>query len=487
VAGKFSSLAHYSQSSTAGFKLFPFRFIRLDSTRYVLSNEVGEYQVVTRDALSSIVNKTLLPTTQLYENLKAKHFIYDDDSSVGLDLLALKYRTKSSQVANFTSLHLFVVTLRCDHSCPYCQVSRQTQDRKKFDMTPEMAEKAVDFTFRSPSPNLKIEFQGGEPLLNFDLIKSVVLLAKARNAVEKRELQFVIATNLSQLNDEILAFCLSNDILLSTSLDGPEDLHNKNRPRSGSDSHQVTLKAITRAREVIGPDRVGALMTTTRDSLKRVTEIIDEYVRLGFSSIFLRPLSPYGFAVKTKQISSYGQDEWVEFYKEGLAYILDLNRRGVRFIEDYASIILTKMLTPFGGSYVDLQSPSGLGINVIVFNYDGDVYASDEGRMLAEMGNKQFRLGNLSENSYEQIMLSDALLSPLEESITESVPGCQDCGFQPYCGSDPVYHSATQGDLIGNKAMSGFCRRNMAIFRHLISLMEDDPQTAAILRSWVRY
>jgi radical SAM protein with 4Fe4S-binding SPASM domain len=228
-------------------------------------------------------------------------------------------------------------------------------------------------------------------------------------------------------------------------------------------------------------------MTTTKNSFPLVEEIIDEYIKSGFNSIFLRPLSPYGFAIKTKSFDAYQIDEWLEFYKRGLSYIINLNKQGLLFIEEYTSLILTKMLTPFGTSYVDLQSPSGIGISAIVFNYDGEVYASDESRMLAEMGDKKFRIGNLESNTYEEIMLSDALIEPIESSIAESSPGCSDCGFLPYCGSDPVYHYATQGDVVGKKPLSSFCTKNMAIFRHLITIMEDDKETADILNSWVRH
>ena len=75
------------------------------------------------------------------------------------------------------------------------------------------------------------------------------------------------------------------------------------------------------------------------------------------------------------------------------------------------------MLTNDDPGYVDLTSPAGIGIGALVYNYDGDVYASDEGRMLAEMGDTTFRLGNLHRDSYEEIMLSEALLEPLEESL----------------------------------------------------------------------
>lgn len=486
ASSKFKGLEQYNESLKTGYRLMPFRFIALDDARYVLTNEVGQYLVVKREELFQFSRKELQPNSALYNDLKSKHFLIDDDSSIALELVAMKYRTKMAKVANFTALHMFVTTLRCDHSCPYCQVSRQSEDRLAFDMSPETAKRALEHTFRTPSPQIKIEFQGGESLLNFELIKLVVLEAERINASENRDLEFVIATNLSQLSDEILQFSLEHDIHFSTSLDGPEELHTKNRPRPGGDSYRKTIDGIQRVRALLGPDKVSALMTTTEASLRLAKQIIDEYVRLDFHSIFLRPLSPYGFAVKTKWYETYDVEEWLNFYVEGLDYIIELNKNGLFFVEQYASIILQKMFSPYGTGYVDLQSPAGIGISAIVFNYDGNVYASDEARMLAEMHDQTFRLGNLHENTYEEIMLSDQLLNPLETSLTESVPACHDCGFQPYCGSDPSYHHATQKDSIGHKALSGFCKKNMAITRRLITLMEDNPDACAILLSWLR-
>lgn len=58
--------------------------------------------------------------------------------------------------------------------------------------------------------------------------------------------------------------------------------------------------------------------------------------------------------------------------------------------------MLTKILTNDDPGYVDLMSPAGIGIGALVYNYDGGVYASDEGRMLAEMGDETFHLGDVA-------------------------------------------------------------------------------------------
>lgn len=421
---------------------------------------------------------------ELYNELKSKHFLIDSDSDVALDLLALKVRTKLSPLANFTGLHIFVVTLRCEHSCPYCQVSRANDDRREFDMTRETALKSLDLVFRSPSPAIKIEFQGGESLLNLDLVEFIIEEAIRRNEQEKRNLAFVLATNLAVLDDRALALAARHQVLVSTSLDGPADLHNKNRPRPGGDSHARAIAGIHRARMALGRDQVGALMTTTAASLSRARDIIDEYIAQDFDGIFLRPLSPYGFAVKTKSYAAYNETKWLNFYFEGLDYIIDLNLGGFPFIEQYASMILKKMLTPFQPGYVDLMSPAGIGIGAVVYNYDGDVYASDEARMLAEMGDTRFRIGDVHANTYEEIFLGDALLDPLEQSFAASAPMCSWCAFEPWCGSDPVFHHATQGDFVGKKPLSAFCGRNMAIFKGLLERLNDRPHVREVFERW---
>ena len=480
---KFQALKAYESSLASGYRLLPFRFTQLHRDEYVLSNLTGEFAILDRAVIDEFAQGKLDPGCPEYEELKAKHFLIDDDSSVAVDLLALKLRTKLAPLANFTALHLFVTTLRCDHSCPYCQVSRANDDRREFDMSEETALKAIDLAFRSPSPVLKFEFQGGESLLNLPLIRFIVAQVERRNLGERRELQFVIATNLALLDDEAIEFARQHDVLISTSLDGPEDLHNRNRPRPGKDSYARTIDGIRRVRKELGRDRVGALMTTTAASLDRAREIIDEYIAQGFRGIFLRPLSPYGFAIKTKSYQSYGREKWLEFYFEGLDYIIDLNLQGFPFTEYYASIILRKMLTPFQPGYVDLQSPAGIGVAAIVYNYDGDVYASDESRMLAEMGDKSFCIGNVHRDSYEDIFLNDRLLEALESSFAASAPMCSWCAFEPYCGSDPVFHHTTQSDMVGKKPLSAFCNRNMAIFRGLIERMRR-PEVREIFERW---
>ncbi len=479
---KFQEIEFYRSRRGGSYSLLPFRFAELDSHRYVLTNLAGEFLTVPKGALAPFVRHELEPSSPLYTELRARHFLTDTSSSIAPDLLAIKIRTRFERLSEFTRLHIFVVTLRCEHTCLYCQVSRQSEDKHKFDMSKATAQRAIDLTLRSPAQAIKIEFQGGEPLLNVDLIRYIVEEVEARK--NGKSVTFVIATNLALLDDEMLSFCAAHSILISSSLDGPRDLHNRNRPRPGGDSYERTVRGIQLARDRLGRDRVAALMTTTAASLTRARDIVDEYVAQGFDDIFLRPLSPYGFALKTKSYAAYGVERWLEFYKEGLDYIIDLNRQGTRLREHYASIILKKMLTSDDPGYVDLMSPAGIGIAALVYNYDGGVYASDESRMLAEMGDQTFKIGDVGTSTYEEIFTSPKLLDAIEESFAYSVPMCNECAFEPYCGADPVFHYGRGGDFVGRKPESEFCRRNMGVFRYLIRRMEGDASVKQLFLRW---
>jgi His-Xaa-Ser system radical SAM maturase HxsB len=352
-------------------------------------------------------------------------------------------------------------------------------------MSEATARKAIDVALSSPPSAIKIEFQGGEPLLNFDLIKVAVEYAERQAQSVGKKVEFVITTNLALLSDEVLSFCKDHSILLSTSLDGPANLHNRNRPRPGDNSHELAEQGIRKAQSVLGKERVGALMTTTSESLDRVEDIVDEYIRLDLDGIFLRPLSPYGFAVRTKQFSKYDTDQWLMFYERGLRYILNINKQGKFFPEFYATLILQRLFTDRPSGYVDLRSPAGIGLGALVYNYDGKVFASDEGRMLAEMDDDTFQLGDLEKDDYQSIILSEKLIGLVAGSLSQTSPQCISCAFEPHCGSDPVYHHATQADPVGIKPLSGFCTRQKGIISLLLELLETSPEDAAVLRSWV--
>jgi uncharacterized protein len=159
--------AFHSAADT--LQLLPLRFERTGDN-YLVSNMAGDFIRLSGDELNRLVDLQVSPGDGLYEKAYAAHLITTAGQTAQRQLLALRLRSRMAFLRQPTVLQIFVVTLRCEHSCPYCQVSRQSTDRSAFDMSEETAEQALKIAFQSPSKRIKIEFQGGEPLLNFPLI-----------------------------------------------------------------------------------------------------------------------------------------------------------------------------------------------------------------------------------------------------------------------------------------------------------------------------
>ena len=244
------------------YRLLPFRFARIDdhgSESILLTAETGEYLFVSENQLKDLVSKSVDTGSRHYKDLVARHFIFEPHGHNPVPEMAAQYRSRKSFVLDGPALHIFVVTLRCNHTCRYCQVSRAPLGGSGHDMSAEHAELAVDRLFESPSPVITVEFQGGEPLLAFDRIRQIVGLVAARNVAEQRSIQYVITTTLHHLTDEVLDFAEQHKFQFSTSLDGPAFLHNANRPTPSKDAYERTVEGIDRVRARLGHDAVSAL------------------------------------------------------------------------------------------------------------------------------------------------------------------------------------------------------------------------------------
>lgn len=450
----------------------------------LVTSGTGDWAIVPTGQAEALVKGRLSPSHPPYEDLYALGLVREAGDEGLRRLEVAIQRTRKSFLLDGPSLHIFVVTLRCDHSCQYCQVSRAAVDASGYDMDEATAIAGVDRVFDSPSQHITIEFQGGEPALRFDLVKLIVELAEARNASEGRLLRFTMATTLHLLGHEELEFCRDHQIHLSTSIDGVAEIHNAQRPNPTRSSHQQTIDGLVRARAIVGDGGVAALPTITRRALQRPKALIDTYRQLGFSSIFLRPLSPFGFALKTRRSLGYSMTEFLKFYEQSLEYILALNAAGESFEETTAAVMLRHILTPFHSGYSDLRSPSAAGIGVLVYNYDGQAYPTDEARMAAETGDHRFALGPVTA-PLQELLSSPAMVWLSKGAIAEVQPDCANCAYVPYCGADPVHHATTQGEPDAPRLGSEFCDKHKGIFEILFRyLAEGDPEVRKTFEAW---
>lgn len=463
------------------YYLLPFRF-NIFNGKELLTNDLGDYIIVPRGTVQRIVDRKLSPEEELYKNLSASFFINDKPLPDLIDIMSVRLATRKAFLDNFTSLHIFVLTLRCNQNCIYCQASSKESCQGEYDMKIEDLEKSIDLMFQSPSPHLTMEFQGGEPSLVPHLLQRATEYAEQKNIIAKKHLTFVICTNSVNLTEEVLDICQKHHVIVSTSLDGPQVLHNINRGKE--DSYQRVINGIEKARKHLGKDSVAALMTTSEYSLNFPHEIIDAYRENGFNSIFIRALNPYGLAKENENWKLYF-DRFIEFYKKALEYIIEINKTGEVFVEEFTTLILRKIMTPFPIGFVDLQSPAGIINSVIIYNYDGKVYASDESRMLAEFDDYTFCLGSVIDK-YEDLFYGEKTQQIARLWATEYIAGCADCAFQSICGADPVRNHSTQGDMYGFRPTSTFCQKHKAIIEYIFTLItEREKEVMPIFKSWI--
>lgn len=458
--------------------------------RYVVTNDHGAYAFLDEDQLQTLVTGRVKPGTAMFDELATKGFLVSDTN---LDDVAADYDRKVAFLHRGPVLHIMVVTLRCNEVCKYCHASRANMKETETDMSIPTAEKVVEMAMRSPSDTLTIEFQGGEPLANWDTVKHVVEYGSTLAKQRGKRVMFSLVSNLSLMDDEKLAYLIEHRVQISTSLDGPKDLHDKNRYLAKSSAYDKTVEWMARINQAYvdaGLDprlyHVEALATITREHLGRAKDLVDEYVKQGCRAVFLRPLNPFGFAKNTEGMVGYMGDDFLKFYDEALNYILELNRQGVEILERLAAIFLTKILTPDDPNYLDIRSPCGAGIGQIAYNYDGSIFTCDEGRMVYQMGDEVFKIGTVNTMTLRDVVTHDTVKSIAMASTLDSIPGCATCAYKPYCGTCPVYNYTEQGNIFPQNATNQRCVIYMGVQDRLFArLMGEDEQVKDIFRRWV--
>jgi His-Xaa-Ser system radical SAM maturase HxsB len=343
--------------------------------------------------------------------------------------------------------------------CIYCHASSKPKDKKEFDMDKETAKKTVDFIFQTPNNNITIEFQGGEPLLNWDIVKYIIKYAKEKNKQVKKNMLMSIVTNLTKMDKKKMGYLIDHNVVVCASLDGPKEVHDYNRKFVGGSNYEQVVKWVKRFKKEYKERRaknkiVGALVTLTRKSLKYPKEIVDEYVKLGLDTIHLRFLNNLGVAKGAWPKISYSVKEYLDFWKKSVKYIESLKKQGKRINERIVDIMVNKIGSEFDPCYLDLRSPCGAAIGQLTYNYSGDIYTCDEARMI---GDDLFMLGNVKKDEYKDIVTCNKACAVINASINDQYM-CNDCAYKPYCGVCPVCNYAEQGSVIGKISQTDRCR-----------------------------
>jgi uncharacterized protein len=449
-----------------------FRYEELLPDLYFASVESGDWSFLSWAEFDIIKNGGEIPP-QLRNRLERAYLLLDRNN---IDEYCRRLASRYFFLDEGPTLHILIVTHRCNLDCIYCQAA-ETRNRKG-DMRIETAQKAVDRALETPARSIILEFQGGEPLLNFSAIQAAILHAEERGRSLGKEVQFNLVSNFTEVvNEEILCFLLDHGVSICISLDGPRHIHDRNRNHPGCyDTIRSNIQLYHKVWRIIrdGPVVLHALLTTTRSSLDAVTEIVDTYLDCGIEHLSIRPLTPVGRGRGTGRDIQYTGSEFLTFWKRVVNEVIKRRKDRLDLRETHLELFLQKLFAMETG-HMDIRSPCGAAIGQTVYDVDGDIFACDEGRMLQS---DRFRIGNIA-SPLRNTLASLKAREILESSIAEQYY-CDYCAFKPFCGVCPVLHYIEDKELVSNPLRQRRCSVYGGMIRHILCLFATDANARRV-------
>lgn len=448
---------------------------RLSPEKTLVTTRHGGWALLSNSCMELLKKNTVAQDSKLHSLLEEQGIIV---TTSNIERISKDLRSRYTFLSHPVGIHIIAPTLRCNFKCAYCHASSEPAGSSGFDMSPETSEKVIDFILGTPMDSLLVEFQGGEPLLNFGTIRHAVEYAREKAKEKNKSVHFRIQSNLSAMTDEIAEFLRAEKIQIGTSLDGPREVHNRTRVRAdGSGTYDDVVGWINYLRDEYSIF-VSALLTVTRHSLPHPKEIVDEYVRLGMPDIRLMPVLFTGRARDAWDSIGISGDEYFGFWKEVVDYLLAMNKSGGSMKELTASRLAGNILTP-PNDYMCIRRPCGFGISQLAYNYDGAIYGCDQFKR-----NDLFRLGDAHKSTYQDVQAHPATLAA--RNITGcTIPGCENCAFNPYCGGCVSDFFNNYDNILPKIPTYGFCKFYKKAFRYIFGKLVDREE-GGILLGWAK-
>lgn len=431
-----------------------YRRKRIDN-KIILTTDHGTWMVLSEEQYQEFQEDDI--DDKLYEDLEERGLII---TTSNYEKIVKTYYKRYGSIEKGAGLHIIVPTIRCNLRCTYCHSEAASiTEGKQFDMDENTLEKTLEFIFNSPNPNITIEFQGGEPLLNKPIVKKTLEYARKLNKKHNKNYRIALVTNLIAMDEELLDFFVEHKDVLSlcTSLDGPKEVHDMNRKYVNSNvgTYDKVTSWIRRCKEK--GLNMGLLMVTTKYSLPYWKEIIDEYVKWGQTSIQIKPLDFLGYAAEVWDDIGYTMEEFLDFWVKCVDYMFELLDEGIVIGERYLNIAFRNLFYGTDVNFLDWGNPCGMVRGQIVYNYNGDIYCCDEARVL-----DNFIIGNVYEDNYVDLIKSNKVQDLIKTSILEGYY-CDSCAYKPFCGVCPVLHFAQNGDYRIKLNKTNRCQKNRTI------------------------
>lgn len=453
--------------------VWPLKFRELAGGDVLFADDAGGFFLSNPDFLERYAKDQLSPADWAFLSINGHAFSEHGDA----DWTSFAYRWAQRQHrAGSLNYVILVPTLRCNLACGYCQVSRAAETARGYDWSEDTLAEVVAFLDREGGEQIKIEFQGGEPLLRVDILEKVRAFCRARFKAP----QFVVCTNLQRLGEREWAFLDAEDTFISTSLDGDRTTHQRQRTHSAG-ATSAFFDNLAEALQRFGPDRISALPTIDIESPPSFTELVDTFESYGICSIYLRPVNYQGFARRGRPVVDH-LVRWNRFHSDFIDFLIARNAQtGTCMEEYYFSHCLKRVLRAAADGHVDLRNPTNFASDYLVIDRDGRLYPTDEARMLTRIGLIDLAIGTVGAG------IDRNLVASLNGSSMNNYDSdCIHCVYQPFCGTDAIDDVSRYGRVDLPRADTWFCGRQTAVFDKVFEVMHrHDPAAQWSLARWL--
>lgn len=372
--------------------------------------------------------------------------------------------------------HIISITGRCNGKCVYCI----TNSPGSYNMNLNTGKKIIDFIFTIPLAYYYVEFTGGEPFLNYETLKNIIEYAKDKSRKFNKKIHFSIVSNLFELKEEYIKLILKHKITICSSLDGNSYIHNLSR--GNYDKVIENLKKIIYYAKKGVIEYPNLITTLTSKSLKYPYEIVNEYLNLGIMRIQLGFLEPIGRAKENWDKIGYGYKEYLEFYKKAVDYIININLR-------YNIPVYEKGIYLLLYDIIKSQKPQQRSVDIfhrLAYDVNGNIYPSDETRIIGESGDKFFCLGNVFSTGFIELLKKKKAKNFMIENFQELTrEDCARCEYAYYCRIPIYYNYITQNSYYGNMRTNERCKLFKGIF-NLINFYLKDKNIKRVFNNWIK-
>ncbi len=306
----------------------------------------------------------------------------------------------------------------CNLACRYCFAEEGEYHGRRAMMSFEVGKKALDFLIANSGSrrNLEVDFFGGEPLMNWQMVKDLVAYGRQQEKLHDKHFRFTVTTNGVLLNDEIQEFINQEMDNVVLSLDGRREVNDRMRPfRNGKGSYDLIVPKFQKLADSRNQEKYYIRGTFTRENLDFSEDIL-HFADLGFTQMSIEPV--VGDASDPYAIREEDLPKIMEEYDKLARVMIQREKEGKGFQFFHFMIDLD------GGPCVAKRlSGCGSGTEYLAVTPWGDLYPCHQ-----FVGQEEFLMGNVEDG-----IIKPEIADDFRSCNVYSKEKCRDCFAKFYC------------------------------------------------------